>query len=241
MNRSHALACLACLLAIAFASSLRAEEATEVLPVAEKENGPPALVSVELWVVTLATGDLSERSDEKAKWHGAVDVSRLPTMMKDKAAVQALITRLKNAGFARQVREYRLTSLSGHLAMQQAGEEKAQITATSASNRGVTNSVTFRNVGTILQLTPRCGADGWIRVKIDFAASDLRESRAIALTQLRGSEPVYAPEPTVLHLQTVVRLKDGSAMLVGTVPDRTHPENDAHVFILSATVVEPAP
>jgi type II secretory pathway component GspD/PulD (secretin) len=97
----------------------------------------------------------------------------------------------------------------------QLGQRVPRVTGTSVSNRGMTNSVSMENVGTILGVTGRVSDDQIITLEIDVEASYLgpeEEGTPVATTD---QQVVRTPTIHTCSVQTTVALKNGQTVLIG--------------------------
>jgi type II secretory pathway component GspD/PulD (secretin) len=168
----------------------------EVMKTLEQLDRRPHTVAVEIFVVELPTkkaDDKDKRLDEKA-FSGAIDdvAERLNTMMK-KGQV---------AGFKR----IQLSTLEGQLGSLMLGENKPYATGT--------NTITYRNVGTQVKVTPQVTADGSVTLDLNVQDSHGRDSATLTgttefiLTSLTGKISV-APGKAALAKDAKVTSKEG--------------------------------
>jgi hypothetical protein len=177
----------------------------EVMKTLEKLDRRPHSVAVEVFIVELPMkkdGDKDKRPDEK-DFSGPTDdvAKRLDTMMKKGQVV----------GFKR----IQLRTLEGQLGSLMLGETKPYA-------RGP-NTITYRNVGTQVKVTPRVMADGSVTLDLNVQDSRGRDSATMPgitefiLTSLNGKISV-ASGKVVLAKDAKVNSKEGEGetlILVG--------------------------
>jgi Bacterial type II and III secretion system protein len=233
------------------AGSSISESATNVAPTDE----PKEAISLSVWILTLAesateestalaaneqSGDLTEELSDKL--HDKAN--NLPAVVGTREDVRALIGRLKVAGLLQKSREVRIQTLNGQTAVAQMGTDQPSITATQINDRGTTNNIMMRSVGTIVSVTPRIDTEGAIQVGFEYNSTRLEQSTDIALAEFEGHKPMMASFTVNQQSTTVVRLKSGSAVLVWSdatrESDGSETGGETQMIILAAEVVPSA-
>jgi len=109
----------------------------------------------------------------------------------------------------------RLTVLGGTAAQLQLMLREATITGTMISPSGQTNNLTYQNVGTIVQITPRVGPDGVVRMDIRVESSGLgpREEGVVIAAPKEG-EPTRAAAIETLIAQATVSIPAGQTIVL---------------------------
>lgn len=104
----------------------------------------------------------------------------------------------------------------------------------------VTNSIQMRSVGTQVQLTPRIDAASGIVVQFNYTSSDLERSPNVTLSEIPGRKPLMADYLTTCQVQSAVRLKSGTAVVVQSdtmrSADGETPTGRTQLLILAASV-----
>jgi Flp pilus assembly secretin CpaC len=111
-----------------------------------------------------------------------------------------------------------LTTLDNQTAHLQLGRREPTITAVMMNQTGRTNSVTPQNVGTILSLTPRAGADGTVTMQLDVEDSRLGPAdEGVAIFAPGQGETVRAPVIDTAMAQTTLQIPDGQTVVLGSM------------------------
>jgi hypothetical protein len=104
----------------------------------------------------------------------------------------------------------------------------------------VSNSIQMRAVGTQVQLTPRIDSAGGIMVQFNYNSSDLERSPNVTLSEIPGRKPVMADSTTTCQIQSTLRLKSGTAVVVQSDTMRSvdgeTPSGRTQLVILAASV-----
>jgi type II secretory pathway component GspD/PulD (secretin) len=109
-----------------------------------------------------------------------------------------------------------LTTLDNQPAFLQVGRREGRITGAVSSPVGRTNTVTTENVGTILAVTPRVGADGAVTMQLDIEDSRLGPlDEGVVLAVPSQGEAIRTPSSDKLTTQTTLRIPDGQTVVVG--------------------------
>ncbi|MEX2315944.1 MAG: hypothetical protein WD669_02260 [Pirellulales bacterium] len=213
-------------------------------PDAALPNEPKALVSLNLWVLTIELPRAKAADDLVGRL--AASINELPTELGSRDDVRVLIGKLSVAGLLKRSREFHMISVNGQTAGTVVGASKPTISSTQSSVRGGrANSITYQLVGTNVQLSPRVFANGNLQVAVMYESSDVQKSSPpVLLGDLGdGAEPVIADQVVNQRINTSVQLKKGSAVLVQR-DILTEPNNEAatittQLVILAASVIPP--
>ncbi len=200
---------------------------------------PRDLVALTVWVLTVSDSATPETDELIGQ---LVDkANSLPVVIGKSDDVRDLVKRLKVAGLLSTSREYRLLTLDGQQVTSQAGSNHPTIVATNITNRGRTNSINFQQVGTMITATARIDAASGILVSLDYQASGVEKSRDVAIDQPGEGQPTFADIMATQQINTTVRLKSGTALLVRSDATQDFGEKSTggqtRLIILSATVI----
>ncbi|HJS08950.1 MAG TPA: hypothetical protein VJ809_14880, partial [Pirellulales bacterium] len=94
--------------------------------------------------------------------------------------------------------------------------------------------------GTIVRIVPRIDSTGVLQVKLDYNSSDFEKAHDVILSEVPGRQPLAATQVVSQQIETVVRLKSGTAVLVQA--DSSHtltddaPKSETRLLILAASV-----
>ncbi len=104
----------------------------------------------------------------------------------------------------------------------------------------VTNAIAMEELGTIVQVVPNIDSSGGLQVKLDYNSSDIENAPDVVLMEVPGRKPVAASRIVTQRVETVARLKSGTAVLVQA--DSWHrmiddaPKSETRLLILAASV-----
>jgi type II secretory pathway component GspD/PulD (secretin) len=154
-----------------------------------------------------------------AEWDAGADKASLADLSGPAADVAKRVAEMEKQGKLTIVHRLRLATVDGQAALIQLGERRPRITASNAfgGGRGMTNSVSFENVGTMVNIIPHVHGEDAVTMKLTVEKSGPR---------LRADSPVIADSPVgekvraesigTLSIQTVVRLaSDKTAVVAG--------------------------
>jgi general secretion pathway protein D len=109
-----------------------------------------------------------------------------------------------------------LMVLDNKKAVLQIGDEvpvpTQQAQSTITPNAPIINSISYRNTGVILGITPRVGDNGRIQLDIEQEVSDVKSTAAVSTDNSQG-----VPAPTIAQrrVKTAVAVGDGEAIMLG--------------------------
>lgn len=253
-----------------YSESLFAQQAPEATPRGAQPSRQEALsdqpqdsIALTVWILTI--GDSAEPPSDEASANFASRVQNLSEKFASAEEVQELIGRLKVASMLRSLREIRLTTLNGKSASTQTGRLQPRIVATQISpwqrrtvvrpegrdgaiqpdtdDSMVMNSVTNERIGTIIEALPRIDSSGAIQISLKYESSEVEKSPEVVLSEVPGRKPMLATRVVVEQLETSLRLKSGTAVLVRSdasqVMTGDSPTSETQLLILAASA-EPA-
>jgi hypothetical protein len=196
-------------------------------------------IALTLWVLTVTAG--TENSDDELSTNLADRIAKLPTAVGALNDVRKLVSQLKVAGVLNGMKEYRVTTIDGQPVSIQIGGNLPRIVATNVTPAGQTNTVQYEPVGTIVKLHPRLGSDSSLKVSVEYNASHLEKSSDVWIAQSANQERTFADVTTTHQLNTTVRLKSGTAVLVESdatdVPSPGAEGSQTKLIILGAQVI----
>jgi hypothetical protein len=150
--------------------------------------------------------------------------------------VDARVRDLQRRGLIASVRRVRLTGLEGQVARVQLGENRPSVTGATFAGGGppgrggpgaggagggfpgrggmVSRSITYRNVGTLVQVTPEVGLDGLVALDLRVEDSRMRGPEGgVALGAGDNGAPVSAPGFASATLESRLRVRPGHVVV----------------------------
>jgi hypothetical protein len=104
----------------------------------------------------------------------------------------------------------------------------------------ITNAIMMEPLGTIVRVSPRIDSSGGLQVKVDYNTSHIEKALDVIISEVPGRKPLAASQVVTQQVETVVRLKSGTAVLVQA--DSSHsliddaPKSETRLLILAASV-----
>src|SRR5262249_32798842 len=103
-----------------------------------------------------------------------------------------------------------IQTLDNQTALINVGQDIPYVTASNLTATGiVSNSITYRSVGVILQVTPRISPDGTVIMRV------IPEVSKVAPTTINLGNGVTATAFDVQHVETTVTAQDGETVAIG--------------------------
>jgi type II secretory pathway component GspD/PulD (secretin) len=192
-------------------------------------------ISLELWLVTLENASDGKNDDELDPL--LARLGYLSTSLGSRDTARALVARLEERKAVRRIKEFRVTTLSGHDASFVTGERTPTITGVTMTDLGQSNNIIYQQIGTAVSLTPWANADGSIRVRVKAETSDIEESKDVAIVVPKNGKGVFGHEVRTSHIDTMVSVASGETMLVGKTFDDQ--KLAVQLVLLSAQIVKP--
>jgi type II secretory pathway component GspD/PulD (secretin) len=154
-------------------------------------------------------------------------------------SLDEILSMLKKRGEVHVIARPELVAANNQPAFVQFGSRVPRITGTSVSQgRGMTNSITLENVGTILAVTGRVEDEGRVTLEIDMECSHLGPEEEGTPLAVSDGKTIRTPEVKVLVLQTTVALQSGQCVLMGGQAAQTPHGWRETVLLLQATVTK---
>jgi hypothetical protein len=104
----------------------------------------------------------------------------------------------------------------------------------------VTNSIQYRDIGTVVEVIPRIDTSGAVVVQFTYNSSDVESSPDVALAVIPGRKSTMADRIVTSQIRSTARLKSGTAVVVQT--DAAHSSDGesstgrTQLLILAASV-----
>ena len=107
----------------------------------------------------------------------------------------------------------------------------------------ITNSITYEQLGTVIELLPRIDSTGSVHVQFSYNSSDAEKAPEVTLSEVPGRKPLIADKVVTHQIHSTVRLSAGMAVIVQRDSTQTFegnsPTSTTQLVILAASV-EPA-
>jgi Flp pilus assembly secretin CpaC len=181
--------------------------------------------------------------------------------------VRAKVRELQDKGVVSSVKTVELTALAGQSARTQVSENRPFVTGVSVAGMGgrggrggaggdgppggpagfpgggtTTRSISYRNVGTSVQVRPEVGADGDVTLDLHVEDSGMRAAGSgVAVGADDKGAAVPAAEFTVFNLETRVKVRPGQVVLAeGTKAESKAGQAQTIVLVSASTDEAPA-
>jgi type II secretory pathway component GspD/PulD (secretin) len=165
-----------------------------------------------LWVVLVSDSPDSGKDGSKSnvEWR----LHNLPTEFASMNDVRNLLNDLKDSGRLRSSREMRLVALDGQTARVQNGGDKPQVTGFNQTTFGRSNTITYRSLGTMVEVHPHIDSKKEIQVQLDYSKSDMEKSNDVPLMETPEGKTQFADAISTHQFKTAAKLKSGTAVVV---------------------------
>jgi type II secretory pathway component GspD/PulD (secretin) len=213
---------------------LTAPESTsdELLSLIRQLDRRPQLVSVEVAVLELANRKAEGKADDADKEVEEKDLSG------PSEAVQAKIQALKKAGQLATFKEIQLSALENQRMSAGVHENKPFVAGTMRTAvGGASNMINYRNVGSILTVTPQVAPDGV--VTLDLRLEDARLSipaDGVVIGTDDKNVPIRASEFVTATLEGKVSVPTGQTVFAKGVKTTSKSEQGRTIVLVSARV-----
>jgi MSHA type pilus biogenesis protein MshL len=154
----------------------------------------------------------------------------------------AAINALKQQGSVEVISKPRLRTLNNQTALIKVGEEVPFFNSTTSFLPGTTanttttvqeNQITSITIGTILSITPQISSDDWVALDISPVLTSLKDVVTQQGSGGAGSGGVTtAPDLDTKQASTIVRVRDGTTVVMGGLIQTTKARNDTKVPLL---------
>ena len=207
----------------------------EVVKTLEQLDRAPRTISVDVWIaeVVLKKGDDGKPvEDDKA-----IDEKDLAGSIED---VRKKVDDLAKIGRIAGLKHVQLNALENQPASILTGENKPYVVGRTVTARGIaTNSISYRNVGATVRVTPRIAADKslLLELSVEDARMNMPED-GIGLGVSDKGDPINATQFTTTKLDSKVTVAPGKVIAAEGLKS-TSKGKQAHVIILvGARVVD---
>jgi hypothetical protein len=217
------------------------EDATAVLRAIDRL---PRGVHVEVLCLELA----AKADGDAGKEAKALDTADLTGLTRD---VRAKVRDLQQKGVIHSVKTVELSSLTGESARTQVSESKPFVTGVAAGFGGggrgaagggpVSRNITYRNVGTSVQVKPSINADGEVTLDLKVEDSTMRAGEGAALGSDEKGASIPATEFAVFSLENRVKVRPGHFVLAEGSKAASKAGQSQTVILVTASVDESNP
>jgi hypothetical protein len=199
----------------------KVEQARRLL---DQMDRPPAMVRLEVEVVEV----------DRAKAKKAEEATE-----EEKAADKAVKEAGERPDGGTVLLHAVITTLDNQTAQIMIGRNEPQVSGSMSGPRGQTNTVTYVNVGSTINLTPRIGGDA---VVLQLDISDSRPTPAeesVVLAEPKEGSPIRSSGTQQFKTQTTVRLEDGKPLPLGGIGRGGKPGKEI-TMTLTAQILRPS-
>ncbi|MDZ7615553.1 MAG: secretin N-terminal domain-containing protein, partial [Patescibacteria group bacterium] len=130
-------------------------------------------------------------------------------------SVTVLIRALEQCQKVRVLSRPQIMTLDNQPAQIVVGEDVPYITGTTFSEYGQQNSISYREVGLILTVTPRVSPDGLVVMEIVATNSKVGPTEDGIPVSVAGDQVIRSPRIQMISAQTVVSALDGQTVVLG--------------------------
>lgn len=191
-------------------------------------------------VRTEAEDDAARSSDGQALTIGQI-AGELglaePGASADVRDVHTRLAELEKSGRVRVMCRPQLATLSNQSAQLMIGQKKPYVVSSSKMQFGTSNSISYRDVGLTLTVTPRAGADNVVTAEVQLTESRMDDAKEGAPVLVTNKETVRSPIFVSLDVQSVVRLRDGRTTILGGLATEGKSDQPGQLVLITANVV----
>jgi type II secretory pathway component GspD/PulD (secretin) len=202
----------------------------DALAVLREIDRPARAVRVEVFLIGLTgKADGDGKNGGRVEWAGPA------------REVTAKVRDLQKRGWIASVQRIQLAALDGQSARTEAREGRPFTTSVALGRGGVASqSVSYRNIGTRVQVKPEIGADGLVGLELRLEDSRMRPAEGVTLAadKKKGAN-VPGTEFVTSTLETRLRVRPGRVVLAqGTAS--TSPSGQAQTVVLVSAATDEA-
>jgi type II secretory pathway component GspD/PulD (secretin) len=201
----------------------------EVIKTIEKLDRRPHSVAIEVFIVELAPrkGDEEDKGPDVKAFSG------------DSEAVAKRLRAMAKKGELAGYRRISLTTLEGQLGSLMLGENRPYVMGATVTGTGlVSKSITYRNVGTQVKVTPRVDADRSITLELSVQDSRSRDSATATVGNDEKGKPIPAADFIQTTLTGTVRVASGKVAVAKDARVVSKAGKGETLIIVGARVVE---
>jgi hypothetical protein len=179
--------------------------AEEVQRLVKELDRPPAVVRLEVRMIAIA----------KEKVKKSPDAGSVENKPSEQGASKDLYP-VEMAGDGEVLLRGEIATLSGQKGMIRVGCTRPMVAGVALGRGGTMNNITYRDMGTVIQMTPRMSPAGDILVELNVEDSRLgpEEEGAVFFTPEKGP-PQRTPNVESLSVNSTVHLQPGCALVLG--------------------------
>lgn len=208
----------------------------EVIKILGQLDRPPQSVALEVLIL-----DLPARRDEAAKLERVEPLLDPRVFNGPIEDVLAKVQDLQRKGWISGLKRVRLTALDNQQASVQVGETKPMVTGSTVSRGGLaSNTVTFRDMGTLVNVVPKITPDGSVQLRLTVEESRPRsaENNLPLGSAERGGAPLSPPQLVTTSLRTTLTVPGGRAIVASGIATEGKAENGQTLVIVTARLIE---
>ena len=148
-------------------------------------------------------------------------------------AVSVLLRALQEKRRLEVLSRPQLMALDGQSGYVQVGQDVPTVTGVNQNTFGQTNTITYRQVGLILQVLPRISPDGLIVMQINANKSQVSNDAGIPISVSTGGQVVTAPRIDVSQAITTISALSGQTVILGGLLETAKAETHRRVPIIA--------
>ena len=202
----------------------------EVMKTLGQLDRRPQSVAVEVFVVELPAKKAEDKATE-------IDEKELTGTI---AQVADRLDALRKKGQVSGVKRILLTTVEGQQGTLLLGETRPYTTGTTVTATGIARrSISYRDLGTQIKVTPQVAADGSVTLDLNVQDSRARESATATVGKDEKGNPVPATEFLLTTLTGKVNVASGKAALAKDAKVVSKEGEGETLIVVGARVVEP--
>lgn len=222
--KHHAIVLAFLPLALYAASAARGDQA----PANDAEQaGGAQPVTIDLWYLKI-----DEQADQapeaqlgKADWFADLD---------DREAVIDSLAELEEQGRIASSYYMQGATLAGHELVIRVGQRKPTVQGVARSRSGVSRSITYQDVGMIIEATPSRISGRRLQIQLQFEESSVAESDVEIHSSVEGAESFRAARIDSVVTHTIVDLSLGRPRVVMRTAGARNDRPGGHVLVICA-------
>ncbi len=184
-----------------------------------------AVIQLDAWMVTLSR----EAGDD------VINSASAP--LDDRGAVVDRILKMEKSGTILRSHHFMATTLEGQEVVVRMGRREPRVQAVTMTQFGVSQSLVYESVGTILNARSRLENDSLVALEMQLETSYLEESKA-AIHVTKEGQAVNAPQVVQRTFHSTLACPSGGAVVAMSYEGRSDSEHATTIIYVAAEVLE---